>query len=298
MYAILHQNEKYELIWLRCIDENGLLMLNRLCVIALVIFLTGCNIMPGMQNPDVSTMTQINSNTPPHKIHPVLIPITPRLLAQEHVGKYVYRIAPADVLNIIIWQHPEFTPRELSVTQLTGLPSTQGAAGKEGYLVNASGYIYFPLLGHVKVVGKTTDQLRSLLTKHLKKYLKHPELNVRVVDYRGRKVYIFGEIMKSGFVPITDQPLSITDAISLSGGLNPNSADPEHIYVIRGAIHRPIVYWLNARTPDGFLLAQHFILKPGDILYVSSAPAARWNRVINQLLPTIQTIWYTKSIIE
>ncbi len=104
--------------------------------------------------------------------------------------------------------------------------------------------------------------------------------------------------MKSGFVPITDQPLSITDAISLSGGINPNSADPEHIYVIRGNIYRPTIYWLNAKTPDGLLLAEHFILRPGDILYVSSAPATRWNRVLNQLLPTIQTVWYTKAIVD
>ena len=104
--------------------------------------------------------------------------------------------------------------------------------------------------------------------------------------------------MKSRFIPITDQSLSITDAISLAGGLNPNSADPEHIYVIRGNIKRPYIYWLNAKTPDAFLLSEHFILKPGDILYVSSATATRWNRVINQLLPTIQTVWYTKAIVD
>lgn len=253
--------------------------------------------MPGIENPDVSHMT-----TPyyqkPIQVKPILIPITPSLIADHSISKYAYHIAPADVLNISIWQHPEFNARELYANQLTGLPSTQGAAGKEGYLVNANGYIYFPLAGNIFVAGKTVDELRLILTRRLKRYLKQPELNVRVVDFRGQKVYIFGEIMKSGFVPITDQPLSITDAISLSGGVNPNSADPEHIYIIRGSIFRPLVYWLNAKSPEGFLLAEHFILRPGDILYISSAPAARWNRVLNQLLPTIQTIWYTKSIVD
>lgn len=253
--------------------------------------------MPGMENPDPSHMTKASSSIQ-FDVKPILIPITPSLIANQHFSTYVYRVAPADVLNIIIWQHPEFTPKELSVNQLSGQPSTQGAAGKEGYLVSSNGYIYFPLIGNIMVAGKTTEQIRIDITRQLKKYLKHPELNVRVVDYRGQKVYIFGEIMKSGFVPITDQPLSITDAISLSGGLNPNAADPEHIYVIRGNIYRPDIYWLNARTPDGLLLAEHFILKPGDILYVSSARATRWNRVINQLLPSIQTIWYTKAIIN
>lgn len=271
-------------------------MRNKIVLLVMTLSLTGCNFMPGIQNPELSNMTVVS--TPRPHIKPVLIPITPTLVKTEDFARYVYRVAPADVLNISIWQHPEFIPKELSVSQLSGLPSTQGAAGKEGYLVNPNGTIYFPLVGNILVAGKTTDQIRLEMTRKLKKYLKHPELNVRIVDFRGQKVYIFGETMKSGFVPITDQPLSITDAISLSGGLNPNSADPAHIYVIRGNIDRPNIYWLNARTPEGLLLAEHFILKPGDILYVSSAHATRWNRVINQLLPSIQTIWYTKAIID
>lgn len=270
--------------------------MKKIILIFCMIFLTACNILPGMQNPETSRMTTISHQAV--NVRPILIPITPELIRSRDITNYTYYVAPADVLNISIWQHPEFSSKELYATLLSGTPSTQGAAGKEGYLVNPRGNIYFPLIGNIHVAGKTTEKIRKEITSRLKKYLKHPELNVRVVDFRGRKVYIFGETMKSGFVPITDQPLSITDAISLSGGLNPNAADPEHIYIIRGNIVRPYVYWLNARTPEGLLLAEHFILKPGDILYVSSATATRWNRIINQLLPSIQTIWYTKAILD
>lgn len=290
---IIHCQRHDWTVMLKKIWEN---LLNGVIVTS-ILLLTGCSMMPGIQNPQPSRMI---ATAPPYKpyVKPLLIPITPSLVISQDISKYVYRVAPADVLNIIIWQHPEFTPKELSVNQLSGQPSTQGAAGREGYLVNSNGRIYFPLVGNIHVAGKTTDQIRLEITQQLKKYLKHPEINVRVVDYRGQKVYIFGEAMKSGFVPITDQPLSITDALSLSGGLNPNAADPEHIYVIRGNIYQPHIYWLNAKTPDGLLLAEHFILKPGDILYISSARATRWNRVINQLLPTIQTVWYTKAIVD
>ena len=265
---------------------------------SLMLCTSGCSLMPGIQNPSLSHMAISKDDSGSISVTPHLIPITPKLIRQTDISQYVYRISPADVLNVIIWQHPEFTPKELSNNQQSLLPSTQGAAGREGYLVNPEGSIYFPLVGDLHVAGKTTDEIRVELTERLKQYLKHPELNVRVVDFRGQKVYMFGEIMHSGFVPITDQPLSITDAISFSGGLDPNGADPEHIYVIRGDIQQPNIYWLNARTPEGLLLAEHFILKPGDILYVSSASATRWNRIIQQLLPTVQTVWYTKAIIK
>lgn len=272
-------------------------MIFRICLLALTILLCSCSsIMPGWQNPDTRQMYKIC--TPKITIVPTLIPITPCLVDDCCISKYTYHIAPADVLNITVWQHPEFSQRELLVSQITGLPSTQGAAGQEGYLVNPDGYIFFPLIGRTLVAGKTVDEVRGDITRRLRKYIKRPQINVRVVDFRGRKVYVLGEVMKPGFVPLNDQPLSITDAIVLTGGIDPNAADPSHIYVIRGSIYRPDMYWLNAKTPENLLLAEHFHLKPGDILFVSSAPATRWNRVLNQLLPTIQTIWYTKAIIN
>lgn len=269
----------------------------RICWVFISMLLVGCNIMPGLQNPSIGSMQQV-SQTTPYTMTPILVPITPTLIANQKISKYVYRIAPADILNINVWQHPEFTPRELQITQAKELPSTQGAAGQEGYLVNTNGFIYFPLVGNVKVSDKTVDEVRQILTMKLRRYIKNPSLNVRVVDFRGRKIYVLGEVMKPSFIPLNDQPLSITDAISMTGGFDPSAADPSHIYVIRGDIYHPYVYWLNAKSPESLLVAEHFHLKPGDILFVSSAAATRWNRVLNQLLPTIQTVWYTKAIIN
>jgi protein involved in polysaccharide export with SLBB domain len=271
-------------------------MINRICYLSLImISMTSCNMMPGLHNPDISHISTANQEKFAN-IQPIIVPITPQLIASRGISRYDYHIAPADILNINVWQHPEFSSK--NTMQNTSTPGIQGAAGQDGYLVNNNGYIYFPLAGNILVAGKTLEQVRIDLTKALKRYLRDPELNVRIADYRGQKVYVFGEIMKPGFIPITDQPLSITDAISLSGSFDANAADPSHIYIIRGNIQHPTIYWLNAKTPERLLLAERFILKPGDIIYVSSAAATRWNRVINQLLPSVQTVWYTKAIVD
>ena len=271
-------------------------MLRKLSVISASLMLCQCGIMPGMQNLDTSQMRRYVA---PERIqvNPTLIPITAALLADQRVSTYFYHVAPADVLHITVWEHPEFQIEVQTGTGVNG-PGVQGAAGVPGYLVNASGHIYFPLIGYIAVADKTVDEIRVDITRRLTKFVPNPQVNVRVADFRGQKIYVLGEVNKSGFLPITDQRLTIADALALSGWLNPDSADPSNIYVIRGDFTHPQIFWLNAKTPDRLLLAERFSMQPRDILYVSSAPATRWNRVLNQLLPTIQTIWYTQAIVN
>jgi len=261
-------------------------------ILYLILSLSGCSILPGMQNPSLSRM-HLQSRETHRPIQSTLVPITPSLIFEQHQKRYVYRIAPADVLNIIVWQHPEFGLAEI---RIANAPSTHGAAGSEGYLVNPEGDIFFPLIGYLHVAGKSVDEVRKEITHRLRKYVNNPQINVRVADFRGQKIYVVGEIMKQGYLPLNDQPLTITDALTMSGGIDPNSADPSHIYIIRGDFTSPTVYWLNAKEPDSLLLAERFNLQPGDVLYVSSATTTRWNRALNHLLPTLQTIWYTKTI--
>lgn len=260
------------------------------------VVLCGCSIMPGMQNLETAQMRKL---VVPERVevHPTLIPITPSLIADQRVSTYFYRVAPADVLHINVWEHPEFNLVDTLPGAATA-PGVHGAAGQAGYLVNSSGRIYFPLIGYVNVADKTVDEIRADITHRLKKYVPNPQINVRVADFRGQKVYVLGEVVKTGFLPINDQQLTIADALALSGWVDPAAADPRYIYVIRGNYTSPQIFWLDAKTPDRLLLAERFSLQPRDILYVSSAPATRWNRVLNQLLPTVQTVWFTKAIVQ
>lgn len=271
-------------------------MYKKISLVGTAFILSGCGILPGMQNPHFIAVP--NQSHQKHvQVHPHFIPITPHLIQDQHISRYVYRVAPTDVLQINVWQHPEFN--FTGTNAITGGVSVgAGGSGVSGYLVNTNGDIFFPLVGLVHVADKTVDQIRQELAYLLKKYVPNPQLNVRVAEFRGRKTYVLGEVRKTGFLAINDQQLTIAHALALSDWFDPAAADTSHIFVIRGSLTEPCIYWLDALTPDKLLLAEQFSLQPNDILYVSSAPATSWNRAINQILPTIQAIWFTKAIVQ
>lgn len=269
-------------------------------VITFGVVFSGCTIFPGMKGLDTTHFRKVMAQKE-IRANPVLIPITPSLMANQKVSIYHYRVAPSDILSINVWQHPEFN----FGSSLYTIP-TNGTVGatpqaeniQSTYLVNADGYIYFPLIGYVQVADRTIEQLRARLSAKLKKYVPNPQINIQVAKYRGQKVYVLGDVAKPGNLSINDQQMTIADALAKSGWIDSQSADPGHIYVIRGSFIEPQVFWLNAKTPDKFLLAERFTMQPKDILFVSSAPIARWNRVWSQILPTIQSIWFTQSVVR
>lgn len=101
-----------------------------------------------------------------------------------------------------------------------------------GFLVDQSGYIQFPMIGRIKAEGLTVAELTSQLTIRLSRYLKHPDPQVRVLSYRGNKFYVDGQVKSPGQYDIADQPVNLYTAISMAGGTI-NTSDTNNIQLIR-----------------------------------------------------------------
>ena len=124
-----------------------------------------------------------------------------------------YIIGVGDVLQIIVWDHPELTT-----------PAGQFRdAETSGQQVGDDGYLFYPYVGMVKAAGMNIASLRDVLTERLSAYIQNPQLDVRVVGFRSKRVYVVGEVNTPGLLPLNDVPLTIADAISLSGGLTENA---------------------------------------------------------------------------
>lgn len=229
------------------------------------------------------------------KITPAIVPIGPRLFDSYTPRPHEYRVGPQDILTIIVWNHPELTIPSMQTTSESVnfyTHANETTNNPPGVLVDERGEIFFPLAGKFRVEDMTVDQIRVALTHRLYRYIRNPQVSVRVTVFRNKPIYVMGEVVKPGIQPITDMPMSIMDAINLAGGIDKESSDAHYIYVLRGDYFHPTVYWLDATTPGALLLSRSFLLEPRDVVMVSTAGVARYSRVVNKILPTIQTFMY------
>jgi polysaccharide export outer membrane protein len=123
--------------------------------------------------------------------------------------------------------------------------------------------------------------------------LQHNDvLHVPVVGQR--LVFVLGELNRVNTLPMGNMPMSLTEALTRSGGLNQVTSNAEGIFVIRpnapGETKLASIYQLNVKNAVAFAIGAQFQLQPSDIVYVTTAPVTRWNRVISQLLPSLNAL--------
>ncbi len=128
--------------------------------------------------------------------------------------------------------------------------------------------------------------------------LRHGDV-VTVPDRRQRKIFVLGEVIQPKSYLLQRGRTSLAEALSDAGGPNPLSAHAGQVYVLRaGADDKPVIYQLDARSPEALILADRFVLRPRDVVYVDPTQLARAGRVVAQLLPWLQSARQSQQIAE
>ena len=234
-----------------------------ICGVAAAI-LSGCFAAPQMRM-DVSTdSTTYNGIT--FKLHsidkgdmgePVPVVANPNEgkledLMVDSLPDLEYRIGPLDMVQVVVWEHPELT-------------SPMGQYQPAGQKVTTDGKLFYPYAGVIQAAGLTAQELRNEITKRLSdKILNDPQVDVRVTGYHSRKALVTGAVNRPGYVKFDENPMTIPDVIAEVGGFN-EKADPAFVQLRRGEK----VYNINyVRAFKDNVSIERILVKPGDQVFV------------------------------
>lgn len=125
--------------------------------------------------------------------------------------------------------------------------------------------------------------------------LKHGDV-INIGDRQARKIFVMGEVLKTGSLVMRRGKISLTEAIMDAGGFNQLSAASGRVYVLRADEDgTPVIYQLDASQPQAMVTANKFILKPQDYVFVNPTDITMIGRIIGQLFPTYQPIVSAKG---
>ena len=169
-----------------------------------------------------------------------------------------------DILKI------QVTSQSPELTQLFNISATINANALEnyqlnGYLVNAEGFISFPLLGSIKVKGLTLNQISKLIATSLvtNGELLNPTVDVKIVN---AYFTILGEVNKPGRYSFIKNNMDILQAIGIAGDLTING-QRKNVKILRRLNDKLKVSSVDLTSSD-FFASPNFQIIPGDIIIV------------------------------
>jgi len=182
-------------------------------------------------------------------------------------------LQPSDLLSINVSSlNPAATAifNTPNVTNVTATTATGSSLQAPGYLVNPDGMIQFPLIGDIKVTGKTTNQLRLELTQQLvdRKLLVDPVVVVRQLNF---KVSVLGEVGHPTVISVPSEKISLLEALGLAGDITIYGRKDD-VMIIREENDQKVIKRLDLNTKELFS-SPYYYLKSNDIVYVEANKA-------------------------
>jgi len=134
-------------------------------------------------------------------------------------------------------------------------------------VVRPDGKISLPMLNDVSASGMTPEQLAEAIEKAATKFVRDPNASVLVKEIRSRRVYVIGEVGKTGAMPLANE-MTVMQALAEAGGpLEYAKKDSIQIIRIEKGQERRIKFNYNEYV-EGKNTQQNIRLLPGDTILV------------------------------
>ena len=205
---------------------------------------------------------------------------------------YEAKIMPKDELTItVITTDPKAAiPFNLAVSQTIGTGGQLSSSGGslQGYLVDNSGNIEFPVVGTLHVGGLTKIQAETLIKSKVKPYLAEQENPIVTVRMGSYHVSVLGEVVKPGIIYAPQEKMSVLEALAQCGDLTIYGKRDNVLLIRQDAQGEKHTYRLNMNDAN-IINSPYYYLQQNDIIYVEPNKVKAQNSSIG----SSTTLWFS-----
>ena len=192
-------------------------------------------------------------------------------LAEAAIKAGDFTIKPGDMLQINVTASNDdvvkpFNKIKYVPTLGGGSGYAMGDRGAMFYLVDDEGYIDFPVLGKIRIVGKTKTEVEKMVAELIyPQYMNEmPNIECRIQNFR---VYCLGEFVHTGMVTADNGRLTLIEAIVRCGDLTLQGRRDNIMLIRTDHTGQRTVKRININDAS-FISSPDFFLQRNDILYV------------------------------
>jgi polysaccharide export outer membrane protein len=163
---------------------------------------------------------------------------------------------------------------------------------EKGIMVDRDGFIELPLAGKINVSGLSIIQARDSVAARFSQYMDDPVVMLKKISF---KITVLGEVNKPGLFYISNEKISMLEAIGLAGDLT-YFGNRKEVRVIRqtGDGYKEIMVDLTTKQP---LNSEVAYLYPDDVVYVKPI-RRRGTATISPTVAVITSILATLTLIS
>ncbi|MEM8525739.1 MAG: polysaccharide biosynthesis/export family protein [Bacteroidota bacterium] len=167
-----------------------------------------------------------------------------------------------DILTITVRSFEQELVEPFNIAS-AGSSLGQGASAFNTYEVDEEGLIDFPVLGKIKLEGKTINEAKVVVENLLKEYLQAPSLSMRLINFR---VSVLGEVNNPGTFSITSDRVSLLEALGMAKDITPYG-NVKNILIIREQNGQRTFETINLQSTS-FIRSDYYYLRQGDVIYI------------------------------
>ena len=146
-----------------------------------------------------------------------------------------------------------------------GQGSQGGGQGSQGfgYKVRSDSTLKIPIIGKVKVVGLTLDEIETKFEEIIENQVNSPFVIAQIFN---RRIYIFQGGYSANVFQLQNENTTLFEVLAQTGGVY-NEGNASRIKIIRGDLKKPDIYLIDLSTIDGMKEA-NLNMQAGDIIYI------------------------------